>query len=207
MNWKRYRCLLAVIIISFSLVVSCGGPEQKKMKFLNKGMELYEKGDYVKAALEFKNAIQIDPKFDEAYYMLGMVELQKGNPREAYGNFSKAVELAPGNLKAQVQIGKIMMLAGDPAKAMEKADLVLNADPKSAEAVLLKGSAYLALKKPDQAREYLESRIKEGFTTPDIYLALSSVYRVKADVRGEERVLEGRDREKRGLSQSSPGDR
>jgi tetratricopeptide (TPR) repeat protein len=59
-----------VLILS---VLSCGGPEEKKMKFFNKGKSLYEKGDYVKASLEFKNALQIDPKFSQAYYMLGMV--------------------------------------------------------------------------------------------------------------------------------------
>ena len=39
------------------------GPKEKKLKFYNKGKELYEKGDYVKAKLEIKNAIQIDPKY------------------------------------------------------------------------------------------------------------------------------------------------
>ena len=45
------------------VAAGCGGPEQKKMKFYNKGKALFEKGDLRKARLEFKNAIQIDPKF------------------------------------------------------------------------------------------------------------------------------------------------
>jgi len=65
------------------------------MKFYNKGKALYEKGDFVKAELEFKNAVQIDPKFADGHYMLGMVSLRKGNIRGAYGAFSKAVELSP----------------------------------------------------------------------------------------------------------------
>ena len=77
------------------------------MKFFNKGKALYEKGEYLKSALEFKNAIQIDPKFADAYYMLGQVELHKSNPRGAYGHFLKAAELNPKHMKAHIEIGKL----------------------------------------------------------------------------------------------------
>jgi Flp pilus assembly protein TadD len=53
------------------------------MKFYEKGKAFYDKADYVRAGLEFKNAIQIDPKFAEARYMLGMANLQQGNVRGA----------------------------------------------------------------------------------------------------------------------------
>jgi hypothetical protein len=51
--------------------VACGSPEEKKAKFFKKGQALYEKGDYVKARLEFMNAIQIDRKFGEATLATG----------------------------------------------------------------------------------------------------------------------------------------
>ena len=72
-----YRYLRYCVFLVILVTLSCGGPEQKKMKFYNKGKSLYEKGDYVKAQLEFKNALQIDPKFADAYYMLGMVALSR----------------------------------------------------------------------------------------------------------------------------------
>ena len=49
-NLKLFALLAALIIIS------CSGPEEKKMKFYNKGKALYEQGEYVKARLEFRNA-------------------------------------------------------------------------------------------------------------------------------------------------------
>ncbi len=84
------------------LMAGCGGPEQKKMKFFNRGKALYEKGDLVKAKLEFKNAIQIDPKFAEAYYMLGMVDVKGGNFQGAYGAFSKTVDLNPRHWESRM---------------------------------------------------------------------------------------------------------
>jgi len=58
--------MLCLFLVA-TLMAACGGPEEKKMKFFNKGKVLYEKGDYIKARLEFKNAIQINPKFAEGY--------------------------------------------------------------------------------------------------------------------------------------------
>ena len=70
---KRALFLLVVALVT-TVLTACGSPEEKAAKFFKKGQALYEKGDYVKARLEFKNAIQIDRRFGEAHYMLGMVD-------------------------------------------------------------------------------------------------------------------------------------
>ena len=120
---KRFVLGLCLVLLAIA-VVSCGGPEEKKMKFFNKGKALYEAGDFVKARLEFKNAIQIDPNFAEAYYMLGMVEFQEKNWRQAFGALSKAVELNPDHLDAEVALGRILLAAKQNARAQEKAHQV-----------------------------------------------------------------------------------
>ena len=88
----RLRGLAVALCVTLTAtaIVSCGGPEEKKMKFFNKGKALYEKGEYVKARLEFKNALQIDSKFAMGHYMLGRVEMKTQNPRGAFKAFSKA---------------------------------------------------------------------------------------------------------------------
>jgi TolA-binding protein len=101
---KRWGIITLCTLLVLTLIAGCGGPEQKKMKFYNKGKALYEKGDYVKAGLEFRNAIQIDPKFADAYYMGGMVALRQGDYRRAFGGFSKVVELDPKHIKANIEL-------------------------------------------------------------------------------------------------------
>ena len=85
---RAVRVVVALVLV-ITLMVGCSGPEEKKLKFLNKGKELYEKGKYTEAKLEFKNAIQIDSKYAEAHYMLGIAEMKTGNPRPAYVLFQK----------------------------------------------------------------------------------------------------------------------
>jgi tetratricopeptide (TPR) repeat protein len=46
----------------------------------------FEKGEYKSAELEFRNAIQIDPEFVDAYERLGETYLKLGDPRGPSGN-------------------------------------------------------------------------------------------------------------------------
>ena len=72
-------CLIAVLLFS-----GCSSDEEKKQIHFEKGKALFEKGDFKSARLEFKNAIQIDPKFVTAQLKLAETELKLGNAREAY---------------------------------------------------------------------------------------------------------------------------
>ena len=128
MGKTRLR-LPGLLLLSCFLLAACGGPEAKKAKFLERGKEYSAKGDFVRAGLEFKNAIQIDPKFAEAYHQLGLSQLSRADVRGAYGSLSKATELDPKLLPAQNRFGRLLLMVGQPAKAMEKAELVLEERP------------------------------------------------------------------------------
>jgi tetratricopeptide (TPR) repeat protein len=179
--WLYGLCGLLIL----ALAAGCGGPEEKKLKFFNKGKELYEKGQYTEAKLEFKNAVQIDPKYADAYYMFGMVEMKSGNPRGAYGNFMKTVELDPKHMLAHLELGRLFLGARMLDKAQEQIDLVLKEEPKNEEALLVQSAIYLVNKDPGRARSLLEGLIAQGSTKPDIYLMLAIVSRQAGDDKGE----------------------
>ena len=67
----KLSLLLGAIGLLLSLFACGGGPGEKRDKFYKKGTALYQQGDYVKARLEFKNALQVDPKYAQGYYYLG----------------------------------------------------------------------------------------------------------------------------------------
>jgi len=72
MKRQHYACMLFVGVVILALA-ACGGPEEKRAKFFERAKGFYEKGDWVKARLEVKNALQIDPKFAEGYQLLGQI--------------------------------------------------------------------------------------------------------------------------------------
>ena len=160
---KKLATITFISLLAITLIAGCGGPEAKKQKFFAKGKDFYEKGDYVKARLELKNAIQIDPKFADAYYLLGLVSLKTGNFKDAFGSFMKTVELNPAHVDSQVQIGKLYLLDRKPDTALEKAELALKTNPSHEEALLLKGQVYLAKQQSDAARQSAEGLLAQGY--------------------------------------------
>jgi tetratricopeptide (TPR) repeat protein len=170
---KNYLPLVAVVL-ALSLVIACGGPEEKKAKFVGKARELFERGDLVKARLEVKNALQIDPKFAAGYSLLGQIEMQAGDFKAAYGAFGKAVELNPDLLAAQVELGKLLLMSGAADKAMQKAETVLAREPANPEALMLKGSALLAQRQFDSSVRIFDGLLQSGVKKPEVYLALAS---------------------------------
>ena len=110
--------ILAVLVISL-IVAGCGGPDQKKLKFYNKGKVLYEKGDYVKARLEFKNAAQIDPKYSRCLLYVGPHCVEAGQPQGGLRQPVQGCRLAPSNTKARVELAGVLLRGGAVDKAME----------------------------------------------------------------------------------------
>ena len=187
---KTIRVLNGFSVIMLALaLVACGSVEEKKMKFFDKGKVLFEKGDYVKARLEFKNALQIDSKFAEAYEMLGRVEMKMKNPKGAFAAFSKAVALDPGLMDSQIILGKILMASGQPEKAQEKADLVLQKSPENTDGLMLKAVCLLKLKRPLEARDILTAMIQKDPKLPGPYLLMADSYNQEDNPGEAEKML------------------
>jgi tetratricopeptide (TPR) repeat protein len=155
-NWCRGKQALglALVLVVFCLG-SCTSMEGKRDNFIRQGKELYEKGDYVRARLQFKNAVQIDPKWAEGYLWVGKTELKLGNYRNAFGALSQAVELDPKLIEAQILLGNIFLLARRPDDAEAKANLALKQEPENTEALMLAASVAVSREQPQKALDLL----------------------------------------------------
>jgi tetratricopeptide (TPR) repeat protein len=186
---KKSLPFFSGIILCIILILSCSNPQDKKMKFFNKGKHLYHQGNYIKAALEFKNAVQIDPQFSEAFYMLGMVELQKKDMKRAYGNFVKVVELNPRHISAHLQIGKILLMNGMLLEAKEKAEDVLMLAPMHEDALILKASLLMLEKDSEGAITLLTKLHRRGVKQIDLFILTSAAQMMQSKTREAEKTL------------------
>lgn len=183
------RSGLTVLVLVLVLLTGCSGPNEKKARFYSKAKILLDKGELVKAGLELKNAIQIDPKFGDAHYLLGQVELRRGNFGSAFGEFGKAVELTPNNLEAQTQFGKLLLMKGEPDKARAKAELVLKADPRNSDGLLLQVGILLQAMEWHNSAAQLSGMIAQGLSRPEAYLMLAVARNGLKDAKGAEQAL------------------
>ena len=66
---KTIKTLVAlpVLILCITLLCSCAGnPQKAKAKYLANGQNYMKKQQYASAAIEFRNALKIDPRYVDA---------------------------------------------------------------------------------------------------------------------------------------------
>ena len=131
-------------------------PEKAKKKYLESGLNYVDKKQYDAAVIQFKKALQVDPKYSEAHYQLGMAYLRQPNQtqqtvRDGYLELHKATDLDPKNLKARLEMGNLLWAFREFAGAEEQARYIIKRDPNNADGYTLLGTARFAQKDTDGA--------------------------------------------------------
>ncbi|MGR9116499.1 MAG: tetratricopeptide repeat protein [Gammaproteobacteria bacterium] len=151
------NCFSILLIVSFLMSVACGSPEEVAEHHLEKGKELFEKGEYDKASLELKTSAQSGDSRSETYYYMALLDEKTNNFKSMRENLLKTIELDSGNLEARQRLGKVLLLFGDLDRSLEQANYLLDVNPNDNEARLLKASVYLTQKKNDEAVQIIDS--------------------------------------------------
>lgn len=175
----KYGKLIRDVIVSamVALILSgCGGAESRKAKYLEKGKSYLEGQNYDKAVVEFKNVLQIDPKYAEAYFLLGRAEEGRRNYQQAFGLYSKAVDLNPDHFEARVHLARFYLLGGDLVKAKEQIDAVLSKQPTHTGALLEKAVLAAREGKDDDAVRQANNLIKTAPSTIEAYGLIAGIY-------------------------------
>ena len=112
---NRYVISIATALVAVLLVGATGcksNPEKAKKKYLESGLSYMDKKQYDAAVIQFKKALQADPKYAEAHFQLGLAYLHQGNDRQhfvsGYQEVRTATELDPNNLKARLELGNLL---------------------------------------------------------------------------------------------------
>jgi cellulose synthase operon protein C len=142
MNRKIY----ALLVLAGALTLAgCSSPEQKVESFNKRGHALLEKGDLVKARLEFQNALQINPSTVPALNGLALVAERSQDWQAAYVMWLKVAELDPNHVDAQVHLGKLQLASGQLDLALATSDKTLKLKPDSADVLGLRAAVMLKL--------------------------------------------------------------
>jgi tetratricopeptide (TPR) repeat protein len=135
--------LLKKVMIASSflmLVAGCGSAEQSANKYLGSGINLVKKEQFAKARLEFKNALQLDPRLAEAYYQLALLDEREQKWQPMFKSLQTVESLSPNHIEAITKLGQIHLLAGNIDDAKEKAEKVFKINPNFIPGLLLKAS-------------------------------------------------------------------
>src|SRR5229473_4135740 len=131
----RYYCAFRLVLIlgfTASVLISCSrDPNVRKQKYFESGQRYFEKAKYREAAIQFSNAIQVDPRFVQAHYQLAQTYLKLRDFNRAYQELSRAVELAPDNYPAHVDLANLLISARDLKQAQTHLEILRETQPNS----------------------------------------------------------------------------
>lgn len=153
---KTNKSSLPYLLLSALILTACNSPEETAESHLQKGKELFEKGEYDKAILELKTSSQSSDQRADTYYYMALLDEKSNNFKSMRENLLKTLERDSNNMEARQKLGKVHLLFGDLDKALEQADFILGVNASNVDALLLKASVLVRQEKKDQAVKIID---------------------------------------------------
>jgi tetratricopeptide (TPR) repeat protein len=136
------------------------------------GLIYGDRGEFDRAAAEYRLAIELDPEYTKSYLNLGAILAEVGRPDDAVEFFRRAVELDPGYSAARVNLAMVLRQQGSADEAITELRRVLESEPDNAMALTQLGVSL-----------YREGRVEEAKAALDRAERFDHDGRERAEIR------------------------
>ena len=150
----------ATVIGALIGVLGCTDPAVKKQQYFDSGNRYFDRGQYAEAIIEYRNAIEIDPRFGQARKRLAESYERTGNVRGVIEETVRAADLLPTDVPVQLSAGNLLLAARKPEEALARAEAALKTQPDSIDALVLRGNALTGLSSFDDALKAIEQAVR-----------------------------------------------
>jgi cellulose synthase operon protein C len=184
-----FRILLGSSIL---FIGGCNSPEQKAQSYYERGIKMLGQQDFVKAAIEFKNALQLKKDLVDAWRGLLTVETHNRNYEAVVPILRTVVELDPKDVEAKLHLGKIMLASNAFDQALDLANAVAELDEGSAAALALRAAALLKLNDVGGATREAQAALQIDPNNTEALLVLAAERLTRGDRDGALLILDGK---------------
>ena len=139
------------------------------------GRKYFEQKKYPQARACFEQAVKSNPRFEAAFFNLGMTHKIMNANDAALTAFSRAATLKPDYVRAWVEIARMQDKKRNYAEAITNYQKALALEPSNTSALKEMAQAYAKRKDSKQAERYFKEALALGDTDPVTYYNLASV--------------------------------
>jgi tetratricopeptide (TPR) repeat protein len=165
------------LLVATLLVAGCGGAESRKAKHIEKGETFLAAGNFEKARVEFRNALQIAPTDSNARYENGVVDEKLGNIREAAQFYQGALDADADNVKARATLGRLYLLTGAPEQALSIVKPGFDKHPDDVGLLTVRASGRIQIKDVSGALTDAERAVQLAPANEDAVAVLAAIYK------------------------------
>ncbi len=184
------RVFLPAALFGAAVLSGCGSAASSEAAHLRNGQAFLAAGNYAKARIEFRDALQIAPNDSNARFENGVAEENLGNAREAAQFYQGAIDINADNVRARAALGRLFLLTGAPARALETIKLGLVKHPNDAGLLTVRAAARLRLKDQSGALQDAERAVQLDPANQDGIAVLAGIYQAQGQGDKAEAVLQ-----------------
>jgi tetratricopeptide (TPR) repeat protein len=152
--------ILLVLVMMFFFAPPAVAGGNSAIVWNNRGVDLYSAGKYQAAIGAYNKAIQINPRYTDAYSNRGVAYDALDQPERAVQDYSKAIELNPGLTASWVNRGLAYTDLAKFKEAIADWNVVLKRSPRNADAYYRRGFCYQSSGSLDKALNDYERATK-----------------------------------------------
>ncbi|HYG98429.1 MAG TPA: rhomboid family intramembrane serine protease [Terriglobales bacterium] len=173
-------------------------PDDEHARFLL-AVAYGDSNQFAQAEEQWQYLLQKYPSDKLARYNLGLVYLNTNRPREAKQQFSQILALDPRSPEGHFGMGLALGEEGDNATAIEELTTAASLAPDLKGVYYNLGTAYLNLKRYDEALSAFQKEIQNSGSSAPVQRALAQVYEAKGmkkeaeDAREKAKLLQAAD--------------
>jgi tetratricopeptide (TPR) repeat protein len=180
----------AVLGLAVILVAGCSSPEEQAQSYYERGMQHLSKQDYVKAGIEFKNALQKKKDLIGAWRGLLEVETHNRNIQGMVPILRTIVELDPKDLDSKLKLGHFLLLGNALDQALDLANAAIALDGRNPKALAFKASVLLRLKDGIGAKREAQAAVDIDPANAEALIILASERMAAGDTEGALLILD-----------------
>jgi tetratricopeptide (TPR) repeat protein len=189
----RLLLSLACILVVSIEVTSCTQSSQaKKDRHLAAGKAFFERKDYARAILEFKNAVDLAPRDSEALYQLGRAYLASGAVALGAAHLARATEVNPNHSSAQLLVSELMASTHNPdllKEAHKRLKSLSVSAPEDVDVLTALAVTEWNMARRDEAEKHLREVFQKHPERTDASVGLARMKFEKGDFDAAEQIL------------------
>lgn len=165
----------AISVLFVAGTAGCSGSESRRAAHIEQGQKFMAERQYEKASLEFRNALQIEPKDARVRELAGLAAEKAGDHDEAVKMYRVAVAGDPNLILARAHLARFLALAGLPDEAMELVTPGLEKSPKSADLLSVRAIVRGQQGELEAGRQDAQTAVALEPNNPDAVIVLASI--------------------------------
>lgn len=174
MNVMMKKIIISVLLLSF--LAACDSPEERAVNYAQEGDQLYQNGEYDKAFLQYRNALQLNSNLDSAWYGVARINIHRQEWRKAFEVLNKIYELNPQNYDARIDLAEILFASNQLDKAVEHVNEIVEMFPDRPRTDALRAVMLYRLGNLDDSLLAVDKVLKEDPNNQKVLLTKAKIY-------------------------------